>query len=160
GTSSRISPPTAPRSSSRPSTSRRPTASPTGSPSCTTASSTRKEPRRRSRRRSPARRTPPSTTSSSPSRRPSMADSLALTGRCLRLSLRNVDGLITALALPVLLMLMFVELFGGAIHTGGAYVNYVVPGVLLVCVGFGSAATAVSVSHDLTTGVIDRFRSL
>jgi ABC-2 type transport system permease protein len=89
-----------------------------------------------------------------------MSDSLTLTGRCLRLSLRNVDGLITALALPVMLMLMFVELFGGAIHTGGEYVDYVVPGVLLVCVGFGSAATAVSVSHDLTTGVIDRFRSL
>ncbi len=89
-----------------------------------------------------------------------MADSLTLTGRCLRLSLRNVDGLITALALPVMLMLLFVELFGGAIRTGGAYVDYVVPGVLLVCVGFGSAATAVSVSHDLTTGVIDRFRSL
>ena len=67
-----------------------------------------------------------------------------LTGRCLRLSLRNVDGLITALALPVMLMLMFVELFGGAIQTGDHYVDYVVPGVLLVCVGFGSAATAVS----------------
>jgi len=89
-----------------------------------------------------------------------MSDSLTLSGRCLRLSLRNVDGLISSLALPVMLMLMFVELFGGAIHTGGEYVDYVVPGVLLVCVGFGSAATAVSVSHDLTTGVIDRFRSL
>jgi ABC-2 type transport system permease protein len=89
-----------------------------------------------------------------------MPEITALTGRCLRLSLRNVDGLITALALPVMLMLMFVELFGGAIQTGGHYVDYVVPGVLLVCVGFGSASTAVSVSHDLTTGVIDRFRSL
>ena len=57
----------------------------------------------------------------------------------LRLSLRNVDSLITAFVLPVLLMLMFVYLFGGAIHTGARYVDYVVPGVLLVCVGFGAA---------------------
>src|ERR1700729_755867 len=80
--------------------------------------------------------------------------------RSLRLSLRNVDGLITAFALPVMLMLMFVYLFGGAIHTGTRYVDYVVPGVLLVCVGFGAGTTAVSVAHDLRGAIIDRFRSL
>jgi ABC-2 type transport system permease protein len=80
--------------------------------------------------------------------------------RALRLSLRNVDGLMTALILPVMLMLMFVYLFGGAIHTGTHYVDYVVPGVLLVCVGFGAATTAVTVAHDLTSGIIDRFRSM
>ncbi len=83
-----------------------------------------------------------------------------MVGRSLRLSLRNVDSLMTAFVLPILLMLMFVYLFGGAIHTGGRYLDYVVPGVLLVCVGFGAATTAVSVSQDLTTGIIDRFRSL
>jgi ABC-2 type transport system permease protein len=83
-----------------------------------------------------------------------------MVSRSMRLSLRNVDSLMTAFALPVLLMLMFVYLFGGAIHTGGRYVDYVVPGVLLVCVGFGAATTAVSVSQDLTSGIIDRFRSL
>ena len=66
-------------------------------------------------------------------------DSRALIARCLRLSLRNVDGLITALVLPIMLMLMFVYLFGGALKTGTSYVNYVVPGVLLVCAGFGTA---------------------
>ncbi|MGI8694042.1 MAG: ABC transporter permease [Geodermatophilaceae bacterium] len=80
--------------------------------------------------------------------------------RCLRLTLRNVDGLITALVLPVMLMLTFVYLFGGAIETGTAYVNYVLPGVLLVSAGFGVGATAVSVSHDLTGGIIDWFRSM
>jgi ABC-2 type transport system permease protein len=88
------------------------------------------------------------------------SEARTLVVRALRLSLRNVDGLTTAFALPVILMLMFVYLFGGAIHTGTRYVDYVVPGVLLVCVGFGAAMTAVSVSHDLTTGIIDRFRSL
>jgi ABC-2 type transport system permease protein len=80
--------------------------------------------------------------------------------RALRLSLRNVDGLMTALMLPVILMLMFVYLFGGAISPGGRYVDYVVPGVLLVCAGFGSGTTAVSVAHDLAGGIIDRFRSM
>ncbi len=83
-----------------------------------------------------------------------------LTGRGVRLSLRNVEGLITALALPIVLMLMFVYLFGGAISTGSEYGDYVVPGVLLVCAGFGAATTAVSVAHDLSGGIIDRFRSM
>ena len=83
-----------------------------------------------------------------------------LVTRALRLSLRNIDGLITALVLPVVMMLMFVYLFGGAIATGTRYVDYVVPGVLLVCIGFGSGTTAISVAHDLAGGIIDRFRSM
>jgi ABC-2 type transport system permease protein len=59
-----------------------------------------------------------------------------------------------------MLMLMFVYLFGGAIDTGGEYVTYVVPGVILLCAGFGSATTAVTVSQDLAGGIVDRFRSL
>jgi ABC-2 type transport system permease protein len=80
--------------------------------------------------------------------------------RALRLSLRNSDGLITALMLPVMLMLMFVYFFGGAIHVGGSYIDYVVPGVLLVCAGFGAGTTAVTVCTDLAGGIFDRFRSL
>jgi ABC-2 type transport system permease protein len=93
-------------------------------------------------------------------RRAVVADWLTLTGRCLRLSSRQVDAMLTALMLPVMLMLMFVYLFGGAIHTGTRYVTYVVPGVILLCAGFGSATTAVSVSQDMTGGVVDRFRSM
>lgn len=80
--------------------------------------------------------------------------------RAFRLSVRNVDGMMTALILPVVLMLMFVYLFGGAIATGTRYVDYVVPGVLLVCIGFGSGTTAVTVATDLAGGIIDRFRSM
>src|SRR5215813_4486795 len=87
-------------------------------------------------------------------------ESSTLIVRAMRLSLRDTDSVITALALPVLLMLMFVYLFGGAIHTPISYVDYVVPGVLLVCVGFGAATTAVSVSRDLNEGMIDRLRSM
>src|SRR4051812_50200027 len=89
-----------------------------------------------------------------------MSDALTMSGRSIRLSMRHLDALITALLLPVMLMLMFVELFGGAIRTGaGSYVTYVVPGVILLCAGFGSATTAVSVSQDMTGGVRGRRRA-
>ena len=84
----------------------------------------------------------------------------AMIGRSLRMSRRNVDALLTSLMLPVMLMLLFVYLFGGAIQTGTKYVTYVVPGVLLLCAGFGASMTAVSVSHDMAEGIIDRFRSM
>ncbi len=87
-------------------------------------------------------------------------DVRAMVGRSLRLSVRNVDALVTALALPIMLMLLFVYLFGGAIETGTAYVTYVVPGVILLCAGFGSSLTAVAVTQDMTGGIMDRFRSM
>ncbi len=93
-------------------------------------------------------------------RRSGVKELWTMIARALRLSLRNVDGLITALALPVMLMVMFVYFFGGAIHVGGTYIDYVVPGVLLVCAGFGAGTTAVTVSADLAGGIVDRFRSL
>ncbi|MGW2331218.1 ABC transporter permease [Streptomyces sp. NPDC001700] len=91
-----------------------------------------------------------------------MSDAIVLTGRAVRLSRRNLDAVLTAMLLPVLLMLVFVYFFGGAIDTGTdtGYVTYVVPGVMLLCAGFGSASTAVTVTDDMAGGIIDRFRSL
>jgi ABC-2 type transport system permease protein len=89
-----------------------------------------------------------------------VADALTMAGRCLRLTRRNLDALLTSLLLPVMLLLLFVYLFGGAIETGTRYVTYVVPGVLLLCAGFGASMTAVSVTNDMTGGIIDRFRSM
>ena len=88
------------------------------------------------------------------------SDWITMAIRCVRLSTRNTDALLTSLLLPVMLMVTFVYLFGGAIHTGTRYVTYVVPGVLLLCAAVGAATTAVSVCQDMTSGVIDRFRSL
>jgi ABC-2 type transport system permease protein len=89
-----------------------------------------------------------------------MSDSLILTARCLRISRRQVDALLTSLLLPVMLMVLFVELFGNAIDTGTKYVTYVVPGVLLLCAGFSSGLTAVAVCQDVAGGCIDRLRSM
>jgi ABC-2 type transport system permease protein len=87
-------------------------------------------------------------------------NSMVLIERSVRISLRNVEALVTAVILPVLLMLLFVYVFGGAINTGGAYVNYVVPGIVVLCAAFGSSTTATSVAYDMSNGSMDRFRSL
>ncbi|MET8349145.1 MULTISPECIES: ABC transporter permease [unclassified Micromonospora] len=89
-----------------------------------------------------------------------LVDVSALVGRGLRRSVRSVDALITAILLPVLILLAFVYVFGGAIETGTRYLTYVVPGIVLICAAFGSASTGVGVNQDMTTGMIARLRSL
>lgn len=81
-------------------------------------------------------------------------------GRSLRHSLRDGESLLMAVMLPVMLMLMFTWVFGGAIDPSGAYVDYVVPGIILTCAGFGASSTAVYVANDMRTGIIDRFRTM
>jgi ABC-2 type transport system permease protein len=81
-------------------------------------------------------------------------------GRSLKLSLRNPEGLVMSVMLPVMLMLLFTTVFGGAIDPNGNYVNYVAPGIILLCAGFGAATTAVDVATDMETGIIDRFRTM
>ncbi|NEE01376.1 ABC transporter permease [Phytoactinopolyspora halotolerans] len=102
-----------------------------------------------------------------PAPRPSLAwniaDAWVLIGRSLRHTVRNGDALFMGVFLPMMLLLLFVYVFGGALEAGIAqsdYVDYVVPGVILLTAGFSAATTAVSVTTDMTTGVMDRFRSL
>jgi ABC-2 type transport system permease protein len=87
-----------------------------------------------------------------------------MVGRSLRRSFRDPEAFITALALPVVLMLLFVYVFGGAFNAGaaggGGYASYVVPGLIVLCAGFGASTTAVAVATDLKSGIIDRFRSM
>jgi ABC-2 type transport system permease protein len=85
---------------------------------------------------------------------------ITMSGRDFRLTRRNSEALLTSLMLPILLMVLFVYLFGGAINTGTAYVTYVVPGVLLLCASYGASLTAVAVTNDMNGGIIDRFRSM
>lgn len=89
-----------------------------------------------------------------------VSDSLTMIGRSIRLSRRNLETLIMSIMLPLMIMAMFVYVFGGAIHTGTAYVNYVVPGIVLLCTGYGAASTAVMVTEDMRGGMVDRLRSL
>lgn len=101
--------------------------------------------------------------SAPPSARPRLRGATAevvFVGRSLRHSLRDGESLLMAILLPVMLMLMFTWVFGGAIDPSGAYVDYVVPGIILTCAGFGASSTAVYVANDMRTGIIDRFRTM
>ena len=87
-------------------------------------------------------------------------DARTMIGRSLRRSVREPDTLILAVALPVVVMLLFVTVFGGEIDTGMAYVDFVVPGIILLCAGYGASTTAVAVAADVTGDIMSRFRSL
>ncbi|MFD0199920.1 MULTISPECIES: ABC transporter permease [Saccharothrix] len=89
-----------------------------------------------------------------------IADSMTMIGRSIRLGRRNVDTLIMSIVLPLLMMALFVYVFGGAINTGTGYINYVVPGIILLCTGYGAASTAMSVADDMNSGMVDRLRSM
>jgi len=96
-----------------------------------------------------------------------VSDSATMLRRSLRHALRDPTGMLMAFAIPILLLLLFVGVLGGAIGAGitgtlggTAYVNYLVPGVILMMVGYGSATTALAVNADKTEGIIARFRTM
>jgi ABC-2 type transport system permease protein len=74
---------------------------------------------------------------------------------------RSPDTIITVAIMPIALMLLFVYVFGGAIHAGsGKYVNYLLPGVLLIAIASGISYTAVRLFTDTQQGIVARFHSL
>lgn len=87
-------------------------------------------------------------------------DSVTMLDRNIRHTLRSPDTMIMTIALPVMILLMFVYVFGGAMRVDGAYIDYVVPGIILLCAGFGASTTAVALSTDLAEGIVDRFRAM
>lgn len=89
-----------------------------------------------------------------------VAASRIFVGRSMRHSLRDGEGMLIAIVLPVMLMLLFTVVFGGAIDAGGDYVDFVLPGIIVLCSGFGASSVAVSVNRDVTGGAMQRFRSL
>jgi ABC-2 type transport system permease protein len=89
------------------------------------------------------------------------ADTTVLVGRSLRHITRSLDTIITVSVMPVALMLLFVYVFGGAIHTGsGHYVNYLLPGILLITIAMGISYTGFRLFTDMQSGIVERFQSL
>ena len=89
------------------------------------------------------------------------ADTAVLTGRTLRHVTRSPDTIITTAIMPIAMMLMFVYVFGGAIDTGtDKYVNYMLPGILLITIASGVAYTALRLFTDMKSGIFERFQSL
>lgn len=90
-----------------------------------------------------------------------VGDTAVLTGRSLRHVLRSPDTIVTTAVMPIAFMLMFVYVFGGAIDIGpGAYVDYLLPGILLITVASGVAYTAYRLFLDLKGGIFERFQSM
>lgn len=90
-----------------------------------------------------------------------LTDTAVLTGRSLRHITRSLDTIITTAITPIAMMLMFVYVLGGAIETGtDNYVNYLLPGILLITIASGIAYTAFRLFMDLRSGIFERFHSM
>jgi ABC-2 type transport system permease protein len=88
-------------------------------------------------------------------------DTAVLTGRSLRHITRSLDTIITTTIMPIAFMLLFVFVFGGAIDTGSeSYVNYLLPGILLITVASGVSYTAFRLFLDMSSGIFGRFHSM
>ena len=88
-------------------------------------------------------------------------DTALLTGRSLRHITRSPDTIITTAVMPIAFMLLFVYVFGGAIQTGsGQYVNYLLPGILLITIASGISYTAYRLFLDVQSGIFERFQSM
>ena len=90
------------------------------------------------------------------------SETKTMTKRNLWKSMKNPDRLIENLVSPIMTMLVFVFVLGGAMSysTDMSYVNYVMPGVLILCIGQCSTAAAIGISTDIQKGIVDRFRSM
>ncbi|HEX5090190.1 MAG TPA: ABC transporter permease [Nocardioides sp.] len=89
------------------------------------------------------------------------SDTTTLLGRSLRHIVRSPDTIITTAVMPIAMLLLFVYVFGGAIDTGsGSYVDYLLPGILLITIASGISYTAFRLFLDLQGGIFERFESL
>ena len=89
------------------------------------------------------------------------ADSRTMAARQLRKILRRPTYIVYAFVQPVILVLLFRYVFGGAIDTGDVdYVNFLLPGIIVMTAVFGALLTGLGLTEDIKAGVVDRFRSL
>jgi len=90
-----------------------------------------------------------------------ITDTLVITERNLVRLPRSPDLLLAFTVQPIMFVLLFVYVFGGAISTPGfSYVDFLIPGIIVQNIAFGGFVTAIGLNEDLSKGLIDRFRSL
>ncbi len=90
-----------------------------------------------------------------------IGDTALLTGRSLRHITRSPDTIITTTIMPIAFMLLFVYVFGGAMHSGSdAYVNYLLPGILIITIASSVSYTAFRLFMDMQSGIFERFQSM
>lgn len=90
-----------------------------------------------------------------------VSDSLIMIKRSTTHITRNMDQLLGTFFQPIMFLVLFTSVFGGAIATsGGSYINFLMAGIIVQTLAFGSTTTAIGVTNDLQKGIVDRFRSL
>ena len=85
-------------------------------------------------------------------------DSVIMLRRNFKHTARNPTAVFNAVLFPVILMLMFVYVLGGAFHVGVDYIDYATPGMIVLAICYGLSATALAVNSDMTKGIINRFK--
>lgn len=97
----------------------------------------------------------------------SLRDTMTMLRRDIKHSLRYLPMTISGMATPTVMLLLFNYVYGGAMGAGlggaahgGAYINYLAPGILIMAVGSGCATTAVNLATDMSEGIIARFRTM
>lgn len=90
-----------------------------------------------------------------------LSDTRVLLGRSLKHIARSPDTIITTTIMPIAFLLLFVYVFGGAISRGtGSYINYLLPGILLITIASGVSYTAFRLFLDIQSGIFERFQSM
>jgi ABC-2 type transport system permease protein len=87
-----------------------------------------------------------------------MSNSTTMLGRNFKHTLRNPVAVFNAVLFPIVLLLMFVYVIGGAFDVGVDYIDYATPGMIVLAICYGLSATALAVNSDMTKGIINRFK--
>ncbi len=90
-----------------------------------------------------------------------MSNAMTMLGRNFKHTIRNPTAVFNAVLFPIVLLLMFVYVIGGAfdrVEIGGKYIDYITPGMIVLTICYGLSATALSVNSDMTKGIINRFK--
>ena len=87
-----------------------------------------------------------------------MSYATTMLGRNFKHTLRNPVAVFNAVLFPIVLLLMFVYVIGGAFDIAGNYIDYATPGMIVLTICYGLSATALAVNSDMTKGIINRFK--
>ncbi|HEV3359897.1 MAG TPA: ABC transporter permease [Pseudonocardiaceae bacterium] len=87
-----------------------------------------------------------------------LTDAAIMLRRNFRHTVRNPVAIFNAVLMPIIMMIIFVYVYGGAFSVGEHYIDYATPGMLMMAISYGLSATATAVNSDMTKGIINRFK--
>ena len=90
-----------------------------------------------------------------------LSNSWVLLKRCLKLNFKSGEQITVAVVVPVVMMLLFGYVFGGMMEMGASsFINFIVPGIIIISIVQGATATAITVNNDVKRGIMNRFKSM